>query len=150
MKWADGGAPEGDRRDFAEARRVGRRLGHRQTGHGVRLPVPFDVRADGVIEYQHVIVPTGFTEDRWIQAAEERATEREVVHHLIAFVREPKSKWFRGQARTVKMGDHPVIWTNPRYKARNVDFQFGHKADLLRNRAFTTLFLNAIRWASER
>ena len=26
-----------------------------------------------------------------------RPTEREVVHHLIAFVREPKSKWFRGQ-----------------------------------------------------
>ena len=26
-----------------------------------------------------------------------RPTERAVVHHLIAFVREPKSKWFRGQ-----------------------------------------------------
>ncbi len=29
--------------------------------------------------------------------------------------------------RTVKMGDHPVIWTNPHVKARNVYFQFGHK-----------------------
>ena len=29
-------------------------------------------------------------------------------------------------------------------------FQFGHKADLFQNDAFTTLFLNAIRWASEK
>jgi hypothetical protein len=53
-------------------------------------------------------------------------------------------------ARTVKMGDHPVIWTNPHYKGRNVYFQFGHKPDLFQSSAFTTLFLNAIRWASER
>jgi type 1 glutamine amidotransferase len=44
----------------------------------------------------------------------------------------------------------PVIWTNPHYKARNVYFQFGHKADLFQSSAFTTLVLNAIRWASER
>ena len=31
-------------------------------------------------------------------------------------------------ARSLRMGDHPVIWTNPHYKARNVYFQFGHKA----------------------
>ena len=61
------------------------------------LPMPFEVPASGVVDYQHVIVPTHFTEDRWIQAAEVRPTQRDVVHHLIAFVREPKSKWFRGQ-----------------------------------------------------
>jgi hypothetical protein len=38
------------------------------------------------------------------------------------------------------MGDHPVIWTNPRYKARNVYFQFGHKAELLRSATFTGSF----------
>jgi type 1 glutamine amidotransferase len=48
------------------------------------------------------------------------------------------------------MGDHPVIWTNPRYKARTVYFLFGHKADLFQNGAFKLPFLNAIRWASER
>jgi type 1 glutamine amidotransferase len=51
-------------------------------------------------------------------------------------------------ARTVKMGDHPVIWTNPHYKARNVYFQFGHKGALLQNTYFTQLFLNSIRWAA--
>ena len=53
-------------------------------------------------------------------------------------------------ARSVRMGDHPVVWTNPHYRARNVYFQFGHKPDLFQNGAFRTLFLNAIRWASER
>jgi type 1 glutamine amidotransferase len=51
-------------------------------------------------------------------------------------------------ARTVKMGDHPVIWTNPHYKARNVYFQFGHKGALLQNPYFTQVFLNSIHWAS--
>ena len=81
----------------AEARGVGRRLGIGKPDMVFELPTPFEVPARGVIDYQHVIVPTNFTEDRWIQAAEIRPTKREVVHHLIAFVREPKSKWFRGQ-----------------------------------------------------
>jgi type 1 glutamine amidotransferase len=53
-------------------------------------------------------------------------------------------------ARTVKMGDHPVIWTNPHYKARNVYFQFGHKGALLQNAYVTQMFLNAIHWAAGR
>jgi len=62
-----------------------------------QLPVAYDVPASGVIDYQHVIVPTGFTEDKWIQAAEVRPTARSVVHHIIAYVREPGSNWFHGQ-----------------------------------------------------
>ena len=66
--------------------------------------------------------------------------------HVLATVDEESYE----PVRNVKMGDHPVIWTNPHYKARNVYFQFGHKADLLQSSPFKTLFLNAIRWASER
>ena len=32
-----------------------------------------------------------------VQAAEVRPTDRAVVHHIIAFIREPKSNWFKGQ-----------------------------------------------------
>ena len=53
-------------------------------------------------------------------------------------------------ARTIRMGDHPVIWTNARVKARNVYFQFGHQAALVGNPHFRQLFLNAIRWTSSR
>ena len=46
----------------------------------------------------------------------------------------------------IKMGDHPVIWTNTAKKARNVYFQFGHSKSLYENPAFIRLFENAIRW----
>lgn len=49
-------------------------------------------------------------------------------------------------ATDIKMGDHPVIWTNTGKKARNVYFQFGHSKSLFQNQAFIKLFENAIRW----
>ncbi|WP_126971635.1 ThuA domain-containing protein [Gynurincola endophyticus] len=50
-------------------------------------------------------------------------------------------------ASDIKMGDHPVIWSNENKKARNVYFLMGHGEELLRNEAFTTMFANAIVWA---
>lgn len=50
----------------------------------------------------------------------------------------------------IRMGDHPVIWTNTAVKARNVYFQFGHSPKLLENDNFKTLLLNAIDWVTEK
>ncbi|MBL4678726.1 MAG: ThuA domain-containing protein [Mucilaginibacter sp.] len=50
----------------------------------------------------------------------------------------------------IKMGDHPVIWTNPKYKARNVYIFMGHSPNLFDNPAYVRLFTNAIFWASGR
>ena len=50
----------------------------------------------------------------------------------------------------VKMGDHPVIWTNTAKKGRNVYFQFGHSPILGEDEHFRTLLLNAIHWTSNR
>jgi hypothetical protein len=41
------------------------------------------------------VVPTGFTEDKWVTMAEARPGNRKVVHHIIAFVREPGSPWMK-------------------------------------------------------
>ncbi|MFZ0593153.1 MAG: cytochrome c [Bryobacteraceae bacterium] len=96
--WADAKAPIGDPKDapppvkWVEGWQIG------TPDKIYQLPVPYDVPASGVIDYQHIIVPTGFTQDTWVQAAEVRPTDRAVVHHIIAFIREPKSNWFRGQA----------------------------------------------------
>jgi hypothetical protein len=95
--WADGHAPLGDPhalpppKEFVEGWQIGK------PDLVIPLPQPFDIPASGVIDYQHIIVPTGFTHDMWVQAAEVRPTDRAVVHHIIAFVREPKSNWFKGQ-----------------------------------------------------
>src|SRR5438552_18907774 len=59
------------------------------------MPTDFDVPSSGTVEYQYVILPYKFTEDRWVQMAEVRPGNRAVVHHVIAFVREAKSKWMR-------------------------------------------------------
>lgn len=53
-------------------------------------------------------------------------------------------------ASAVRMGDHPVIWSNERVAARNVYIFMGHGPWLFENKAFTTIFRNAILWAAER
>jgi hypothetical protein len=112
--WADAKAPKGDPKDmpqpvsFVEGWQIGK------PDLVFQLPQPFNVPASGVVDYQHIIVPSGFTKDTWVQAAEVRPTDRSVVHHIIAFVREPKSNWFKGEpagvfflAPQVKTTDEP-------------------------------------------
>jgi type 1 glutamine amidotransferase len=49
----------------------------------------------------------------------------------------------------IKMGgDHPVIWTNPHFKARNVYIFMGHSPILFESEAYKTIFRNAIFWAA--
>jgi len=48
----------------------------------------------------------------------------------------------------IKMGDHPVVWTNEHFKARNIYIFMGHSPDLFENQAYTTLFKNSIFWAA--
>lgn len=50
----------------------------------------------------------------------------------------------------VKMGDHPVIWTNERVASRNLYIFMGHSPDLFDNAAYTDLFRNAIFWAARK
>lgn len=50
-----------------------------------------------------------------------------------------------------KMGkDHPVIWTNEHYRARNIYIFMGHHPELFQNDAFTTIFRNSILWAAQK
>jgi uncharacterized protein len=50
----------------------------------------------------------------------------------------------------IKMGDHPVVWTNEHVKARNIYIFMGHHAELFENSDFPTLFHNSILWAASR
>ncbi len=49
---------------------------------------------------------------------------------------------------STKMGDHPVVWTNEHYKARNIYIFMGHRPEHFQNPAFTTLFHDSILWAA--
>ena len=48
----------------------------------------------------------------------------------------------------IKMGDHPVIWTNLNYRARNIYIFMGHSPTLFNNASYTTIFRNSIFWAA--
>jgi hypothetical protein len=89
--WVDGGKPEGDPKDlpsapvFAEGWRVGK--------PDVVITIPkFKLDPTGPDEYSYITVPTNFTEDRWVVAAELRPGNRRIVHHAHVFVVEEEKK----------------------------------------------------------
>ncbi|MGH9658449.1 MAG: thiol-disulfide isomerase [Bryobacteraceae bacterium] len=126
-EWIDAGAPEGSPEDAPPAPVF--------TG-GWRIPKPdavfsipeaSQIPATGTLDYRYITVPTGFTEDKWVEAAEVRPSNRSVVHHAIVYVVSPggedswmsargflagyapgsmPQKWKSGQARLVPAGSH--------------------------------------------
>lgn len=79
--WADGGAPEGDRKDLPAAPKF-------VEGWAMGKPdVVIDMGEDhqvtpGEDAYEHFVVPTNFKEGKWVRAAEIRPGNRQVVHHV--------------------------------------------------------------------
>jgi hypothetical protein len=53
------------------------------------MPEEYSVPASGVIQYKFFVVPTNFTEDKYVQFAEIKQGNRELVHHVIVDVRYP-------------------------------------------------------------
>ena len=64
--------------------------------------------------------------------------------HVLASVDETSYK----PATDIKMGDHPVVWTNEHYKARNVYIFMGHSPILFDDPVYKRIFTNAIYWAA--
>lgn len=97
VAWVTAGSPKGDPKDMPPPVNFLEGWDIPKPDVTFQLPKEFPVPESGMVEYQYVIVPTGFTEDKWVQAAEVRPTERSVVHHIIAYVREPGSNYFKDQ-----------------------------------------------------
>ncbi len=49
---------------------------------------------------------------------------------------------------TIKMGDHPVIWTNEKMRARNIYIFMGHSPILFDDPVYKKIFSNSIFWAA--
>jgi hypothetical protein len=84
--WVDAGAPEGAAQDKPAPREW-------KEGWNIRPDVeisllkPYKVPAKAVVPWLDFVVPTHFTKDTWVAAAEVRAGARSVVHHsTITFV----------------------------------------------------------------
>jgi peroxiredoxin len=92
-QWVRNGCPAGDLSDLPKPREFtsGWQL-PREPDQVFAMQEPYTVPADGGprgIPYQHFRVPTGFEEDKWIEAAEVQPGNRSVVHHTIVFVEPP-------------------------------------------------------------
>jgi peroxiredoxin len=82
--WVAAGAPQGDAkelpppREFVEGWRIG------EPDQIVKMAnKPFQVPARGEVRYQYFVADPNWEEDKYIQAAEARAGNRAVVHHII-------------------------------------------------------------------
>ncbi|HEX5103260.1 MAG TPA: hypothetical protein VFV87_05590, partial [Pirellulaceae bacterium] len=87
--WVANGCPQGDPADLPEFKPFTDGWQIPQPDIVYKMPEPFNVPASGTVEYQFFTIDPGFTEDRWIKAAECRPGNRAITHHLILFFQEP-------------------------------------------------------------
>ena len=91
--WVDGGAAEGNPSEapapktFVEGWNIGK------PDYTVEMPDAYPIPATGNVDYQYLVIPSGLTEDKWVQAAEIRPSFRQAVHHVVVFVREKGNPW---------------------------------------------------------
>ena len=93
--WAEKGAPEGNAKDAPTPRKFNDGWNIDTPDLVLQMPQPFRIGAKQTVEYQYIVLPTGFTEDKWVRMSETRPSDRAVVHHMVVFARDPKSTWLR-------------------------------------------------------
>ena len=93
--WAASNAPAGDLRDAPPPRPWISGWNIPKPDLVVQMPKPVSIPAQGDVEYTYEIVPTGFTEGRWVSMSEIRPSSRENVHHAVVYIRPPDSNWLR-------------------------------------------------------
>ncbi len=86
--WVDNGSPEGDPADLPEPPKF---VDGWEAGEPDQIiymsDEPYEVAAEGTVEYQYFAVDPGWKEDKWIKVAEARPGNRAVVHHILCSIR---------------------------------------------------------------
>ena len=98
VAWVDSGAHEGDAKDAPAPKQWTTGWGISKPDVVFEMPSAFDVPANAKVDYQYIVVPTNFTEDKWVKMVEARPSARSVVHHVVVYIREPGNPWLRGEA----------------------------------------------------
>jgi mono/diheme cytochrome c family protein len=82
--WVDAGSPKGDDKDIPQSPKFveGWTIGNPDVVLSMREEA--SIPAEGVVPYRYYMIPTNFTEDKWVQAIEIKPGDRRVVHHVIA------------------------------------------------------------------
>lgn len=95
--WVSAGCPEGDPA-LARSNEKPNYIDGWQMG---RVPdrvfymdsKPYQIPAEGELDYVYYTIDPGFTEDTWVTGSEARAGNRSVVHHILIFCNRP-GKWY--------------------------------------------------------
>lgn len=115
LAWIEQGCPKGDDKDLPPPapRLEAWSIGEPDVILTMERPFTVPARAPkGGIPYQHIVVPTNFGEDVWVQAAEARPGNRAVVHHVLAFIRSPESGLENPEDKVLvghAPGDQPLV-----------------------------------------
>ncbi|MBS1851670.1 MAG: thiol-disulfide isomerase [Acidobacteria bacterium] len=95
LAWVKAGAPVGDPHDAPPPRHWAKGWNIAEPDLVLKMPKPVTIPASGDVEYTYEIVPTHFTEDRWVRMSEFRPSSPEHVHHAVVYVRPPGSSWLK-------------------------------------------------------
>lgn len=96
-RWAAAGAQEGSPADAPPVRHWTQGWNIGVPDAVIAMPHAFHVPPKGAVDYQFVILPESFGQDRWVTMAEIRPGDRRVIHHAVLYVREWDSDWLRGE-----------------------------------------------------
>jgi hypothetical protein len=95
LTWAKTGAAEGNLHDAPPPHKWAAGWNIPQPDLVIKMPKPVQIPSRGKIEYTYEIVPTHFTEDRWVQMSEFRPGSPAHMHHAVVYIRPPESQWLR-------------------------------------------------------
>jgi hypothetical protein len=93
--WAETGAKEGNPADLPKPVAYLNGWNISKPDFEIEMAQDFHIPASGTLDYQYILIKGNFEKDTWISQAEVRAGNRALVHHVIAFVRPPNSKWMK-------------------------------------------------------
>ncbi len=86
LKWIQDGMPEGNPSDLPPLPEFSVGWQFDVPDLVITMPEAYTVPGEGPDIYRNFVVPTGLTEDRWVQAVEFRPSAPAVVHHSLFFV----------------------------------------------------------------
>ena len=95
VAWVDAKAPAGDPHDAPPSVLWSESWSIPKPDLVLKMPQSVPLPASGDIEYTYEIVPTHFTEGRWVRMAEVLPSLRANVHHAVVYIRPPDSNWLR-------------------------------------------------------
>jgi hypothetical protein len=103
IAWVNGSKAEGEAKDMPPVPSFVE--GWKAAKPDVVISIPEQkLEGSGPDQYVYIKVPTNFTEDRWVTAAELRPGNRRIVHHAHVFVVEPEQ-----QDADKKKDDNPAV-----------------------------------------